>query len=106
MSRPIALTLLPDDLMPGGGVGAKGAAKLLPAVYDGADGTKTVMYACPGCGHYGAFSIIPPGSDAPRGWRLDGELGDPRTWILTPSIIFSGCCKWHGYLRAGIWEPC
>lgn len=57
------------------------------------------VIACPGCGQMGT------GRDG-MVWRvIAGKLEDVTTLSLTPSIL-NGCCGWHGYLTAGVVEPC
>lgn len=36
--------------------------------------------------------------DRPR-WHREGETFEALT--LTPSILISGCCKWHGFITNG-----
>lgn len=62
---------------------------------------------CPcGCGHEIWLPVKPQGTPD-RGtrecWDWDGELKEP---TLHPSVYNTGLpCKWHGYLRQGVWEP-
>ena len=73
------------------------------------EGTVTgYAYACPGCA---ARDWLPLGPDNPQP-RWDVTAGDPAqpaTVTLSPSILHAverGGCGWHGYLRAGRFEPC
>ena len=64
--------------------------------------TRYLNFTCPcGCG---VASMIPvttvPGG---HGWKWDGNEEKP---TLSPSIQKLTPCRWHGYLRAGIFEKC
>lgn len=60
-----------------------------------------MIYICPcGCGARGALAFRP--ADGERSsWEWDGNETAP---TLSPSVHHVG--HWHGYLKAGIWEPC
>jgi Family of unknown function (DUF6527) len=61
----------------------------------------TLMFICPcGCGDIGATPVVPSN---PKGWNWDGNVEAP---TLTPSILFTSRCRWHGYLVKGIFTPC
>jgi hypothetical protein len=61
-----------------------------------------LRYVCPcGCGAIGTIPIV--GYPNPQGWAWDGNKGQP---TLTPSILRTAGCRWHGYLRKGVWERC
>lgn len=62
-----------------------------------------IDYICPcGCGAHGCLPIK---QDVTSGawWRWNGDQEKP---TLEPSILRKAGCRWHGYLRAGIWEEC
>lgn len=61
----------------------------------------SLHFICPcGCGMTGAVPIQPERAD---GWALSGTLERP---YLEPSIQMLGPCRWHGYLRNGVFEGC
>lgn len=68
-----------------------------------AEGTQ-IQFMCPcGCG---AERILSIGTSKPAqgpSWQWDGNRERP---TLSPSIRDISHCKWHGYLRAGVFEPC
>ncbi len=63
---------------------------------------------CPGCGRESYLPVYPEtehDKGRPR-WRI--EAGDPRTGeglTLSPSVWHLHGCGWHGWVRAGWWEP-
>lgn len=64
-----------------------------------------IAFVCPcGCGREGWLPIVterrPETSPA---WTWDGNREAP---TLTPSVLQVGGCRWHGWLRAGLWETC
>ncbi len=62
-----------------------------------------LLLACPGCGHVSGMRV---GSVKPAqspSWEMHG--GSPLL-TLSPSINCTGCCGWHGYLKAGVFESC
>lgn len=60
-----------------------------------------LWFVCPcGCGN---CSHIPIKSDQQDGWQWDGNEQQP---TLTPSIQKLISCRWHGYLRAGVFQSC
>jgi hypothetical protein len=62
-------------------------------------------FRCPGCGEedYLALGEENPG---PRWSVTAGDVNDPATVSLTPSILHRGGCGWHGYFTAGGFVPC
>lgn len=65
-------------------------------------------YACVGCGRL-SFLAIGPENPQPRWLVTAGDVARPDTVSLSPSILHAverGGCGWHGYLRAGRFEPC
>lgn len=64
-----------------------------------------LIFACPGCGKIGSIVCTHPKS--PNSWDIEsGNLQDPATLTLSPSIHCVGCCGWHGYLRNGEFQSC
>lgn len=62
----------------------------------------SIIYICPcGCGMVGHVSVNKTKEQG--AWQWDGNTEKP---TLTPSILHTSGCKWHGYLTAGIWESC
>lgn len=62
-----------------------------------------VMLACPGCGRVSGMTAGYPKPGTSPSWELSG---DPAAPTMAPSINCVGCCKWHGYLRNGVFESC
>ena len=77
-----------------------------PGAYDirtiDGDGRPCGMgFICPcGCGQEGWLPFRPAPSPS---WEWDGNETSP---TLSPSVLQRNGCKWHGYLRAGVWEEC
>lgn len=66
-----------------------------------------LQFACPGCGRFGAVTVGHPKPTKSPSWDIvSGSLEDVTTLTLHPSLNCVGCCKWHGWLRAGVFEPC
>ena len=67
-----------------------------------ASGRPAVLrFVCPcGCGYVGGIVMK---ISRPDGWTLTGELSKP---TLEPSIQMLSPCRWHGYLRNGVFEKC
>jgi hypothetical protein len=60
-----------------------------------------IIYLCPcGCGQNIRLPIN-HANERPS-WAWDKQ--EPVT--ITPSIRRLDGCRWHGHLRAGVWEPC
>jgi hypothetical protein len=59
-----------------------------------------MVFVCP-CGCWRKGSLAFHGPHPVWGW--DGNKDAP---TLTPSVAQIGGCKWHGFLRAGVWEEC
>lgn len=58
-------------------------------------------FVCPcGCRREGWLPFKPERSPS---WEWDGSVEKP---TLSPSVLQVGGCRWHGWLRAGVWEPC
>jgi hypothetical protein len=72
-----------------------------PGVYELADGL--MLLACPGCGHVSGMRVGNPKPTQSPSWQL---TGDPNAPTCQPSINCVGCCKWHGWLKAGVFESC
>ncbi len=65
-------------------------------------------YACAGCGAR-SFLAIGAENSQPRWIVTGGDFARPEGVTLSPSIFHTterGGCGWHGYLRAGRFEPC
>jgi len=61
-----------------------------------------LMFVCPcGCGVVGHLTIRPC-NERPS-WEWDGNQEKP---TLSPSIQKTTDCRWHGFLRAGVFEEC
>lgn len=79
------------------GVKRPGAFKF--TTRDGYPGPAGMNFWCPcGCEALLAVSFVPPHS-----WKWDGNREKP---TVTPSILHMEGCRWHGYLRAGVFEEC
>ena len=73
-----------------------------------------LAFACPGCAQWGSIACVKPGEvdahpaagSGPRWQITKGELADPTTLTLSPSIHCVGCCGWHGYLTDGVFRSC
>lgn len=92
MSRPV--TIVADIDGPDGAVA--GAVEIID--YEGGIG---MAFRCPcGCGRDGYLPIRPPDDHGPS-WEWNGDRQRP---TLKPSIQQVGGCRWHGYLRNGVWE--
>lgn len=64
---------------------------------------KTLVYICPcGCGAVGAVPVS-TGTKQDRGWLWDGNIEKP---TLTPSILKTFGCRWHGFLTDGEFVSC
>lgn len=64
----------------------------------------SLVFACPdGCGDVTAVPVSSPdrASEAATSWTWDGNREAP---TLTPSINRLDGCRWHGFLKAGVWE--
>lgn len=72
---------------------------------NGWDGPAGLIEICPcGCGATGAiaFDIPVPGRSGPK-WKWNGSRDKP---TLTPSILRTSGCRWHGYLTDGVFRSC
>lgn len=58
-----------------------------------------LRYRCPCCGGEGALPIRGRAVTPLQQWDWDGNREAP---TLSPSILRSRTCGWHGYLRAGV----
>lgn len=70
---------------------------------DGRKGeTRHLWMVCPcGCGSISAIPVPTP--VFPFGWTWDGNEEQP---TLSPSIQKLTPCRWHGYLKKGVFESC
>ena len=58
-----------------------------------------LQFVCPcGCG---AVVLLPVSATDEGGWKWDNNVNLP---TLAPSIQRTSGCKWHGYLRRGVFE--
>lgn len=78
-----------------------------PGAYDFIHDDRRIVYVCPcGCGEINVLPIhAAPDAFVPKGvagWTWDGNEAAP---TLHPSIRRMNGCRWHGYLKAGVWEP-
>lgn len=67
-------------------------------------GEYVLSFMCPcGCDESDFVIAAPKGAaEGRRSWLWDGNKEKP---TLAPSILRTGApCKWHGFLRAGVWE--
>ena len=66
-----------------------------------------ILLACPGCGRVSHMTVGHPKPSKSPSWDVvSGDLANPVTLTLSPSINCVGCCQWHGYLRNGVFESC
>lgn len=80
---------------------APGSAQWCVA-YSEPDKIVDLMFVCPcGCGSIGHCAVEKHGNHPM--WTWDGNKEKP---TLSPSIQRTHGCKWHGFLRAGIFESC
>jgi hypothetical protein len=62
-----------------------------------------VMLACPGCGRVSGMTVGNPKPAEAPSWELTGTPAAP---TLHPSINCVGCCRWHGWLKDGVYKSC
>lgn len=56
----------------------------------------SIIFTCPcGCGDLSAIAVT-----GTRAWAWDGNVERP---TLNPSVKRTTGCKWHGWLRDGVW---
>lgn len=66
-----------------------------------------LLFACPGCGRMGSIRATRPKNVGGQSWEIvAGELTEPESLTLAPSIHCVGCCGWHGFLKNGVFESC
>ena len=73
---------------------------------DSAGAVAGMNFMCPcGCGDKSAlcFSTYPKDKPADARWIWNGSREAP---TLTPSILRTMGCKWHGFLTDGIFKQC
>ena len=64
-------------------------------------------FSCPGCGRFAGVRVgHPKPQDSPSWDVVSGNVEDPTTVTLAPSINCKGCCGWHGYLQNGMFVSC
>ena len=102
-TRTIAATRT-DDAWPEGGYTAPGAVYMdyKKAYQD------LLLFACPGCGRMGSIRATHPKNlGGEQSWDIvEGGLLEPEKLTLMPSINCVGCCRWHGWLKAGVFVSC
>ncbi|WP_439627456.1 DUF6527 family protein [Gemmata sp.] len=79
------------------------------AVFIDTEGTYRdhLLFACPGCGRMGSIGADKQKHANGPSWQIvSGELVEPETLTLSPSINCVGCCGWHGFLTAGVFKSC
>lgn len=63
-----------------------------------------LAYMCPcGCGAEGLLQFRGLSVDDHPSWIWDGNRDAP---TLTPSILRTRGCRWHGFLTAGVFRSC
>lgn len=71
------------------------------------DDAKNIHFNCPcGCCQYSALPLYHEAETKPVGvtaWKWDGNLEVP---TLDPSIRQMQGCKFHGFLKQGVWTFC
>jgi hypothetical protein len=68
---------------------------------DGKDEPAGIVFLCPcGCGAHRAARF--GGINHPT-WTWNGDKEKP---TLTPSLLSTTGCKWHGYLTEGVFRSC
>lgn len=62
-----------------------------------------MIYVCPcGCGDHSAVQFSNFKHESPK-WDWNGDREKP---TLTPSILRTAGCRWHGYLTDGVFRSC
>lgn len=72
--------------------------------FDVAPDGKSILCVCPcGCGGMMRLRLYSEGTPHPEhtAWSWDGNRTQP---TLLPSIRDVGGCRYHGFLRSGIWS--
>lgn len=96
MKRNAKVTLVNDIR---DALGTPGAIEIRP-VYKGT-AIGGIAFVCPcGCGRDGWLPLKP---ERANGWEWNGDHAKP---TLSPSILQSGGCRWHGYLTDGEFREC
>ena len=71
---------------------------------DGTDKIAGLLFLCPcGCGEKGSLDFRANNPDKHPSWMWDGNEDHP---TLSPSVLKTSGCKWHGHLVAGVWKEC
>lgn len=68
-----------------------------------------LVHACAGCGEHVGLDFEREREGHPQWSVVSGNPAQPETLTTSPSILHDpakGGCGWHGYLRAGVFEPC
>ena len=75
--------------------------------YAGENFPDRLLFGCPGCGQFTCIRVGHPKPGESPSWDIAaGSPADVTTLSLTPSILCAGCCQWHGYLTAGVFQSC
>lgn len=65
------------------------------------EGHQTLNFTCPcGCG---TVHSVPVNPAFEKRWTWDGNVDKP---TLSPSILATNTCRWHGHLIDGVFVPC
>ena len=107
MSQPVidvkrtVSVLLTDEAWPEDGYAAPGSIYLdKDATYKG-----HLLFACLGCGRMGSIRVgVSKPEDKPSWGISAGDLRNPTSLTLFPSIHCVGCCGWHGFLTDGVFK--
>ena len=69
------------------------------------DETVGINIKCPGCGNESYLQFADTSSTVEKAskWKWNGNKDKP---TLRPSLLFNGCCNWHGYLTDGKLKVC
>lgn len=101
MENVLATVVTDYELVAGG---TPGTLQYYTRAADGNGEAAGIIYKCPcGCD---TVSSIPFRADVDRPgptWNWNGDREKPD---VNPSIKKLNGCKWHGFLRNGIWETC
>jgi len=63
------------------------------------DNYHRIQFLCPcGCGSLGGINIS---QTDPNAWSWDGNEDTP---TISPSVMFLSGCRWHGYLKNGVFK--
>lgn len=67
-------------------------------------GMRRLTFLCPcGCGDIAGVRVRDDGLRDEQAWGWDRNEDKP---TVDPSIELKSGCKWHGHLKAGVFESC